>query len=44
MDEEGASSGAQVEEKGPWHLERRTGYLGRVQEYCQSMHGCNEEG
>ena len=44
MDEQGASSGAQVEEKGPWNVERGTGRLERVQECCQSMQGSNEEG
>ena len=44
MVEQGASSGAQVEEKGPWTVERGTGHLGRIQECGQSMQGCNEEG
>jgi len=44
MDEQGASSGAQVEEKGPWNVERGAGHLGRVQECGQSVQGCNEEG
>jgi len=43
MDEQGVSSRAQVEEKGPLNVERGTGHLGRVQECCQSMQGCNEE-
>ena len=43
MDEQGDSSGAQVEKKGPWNVERGTGHLGRTQECCQNMQGCNEE-
>jgi len=37
MDEQGASSGNQMEEKGLWSMERGAGHLGGVQEYCQSM-------
>ena len=44
MVKQGASSGDQVEEKGPWNVERGTGHLGRVQERGESMQGCNEEG
>ena len=44
MDEQGASSRAQVEEKGLWNVERVTCHLGRIQECCQSIQGCNEEG
>jgi len=33
MDEQGASSGAQVEEKGPWNVERGTGHLGSLHQY-----------
>ena len=44
MDEQGASSETQMEEKGLWNVERRTGHLGRVQECCQSMKGYDEEG
>jgi len=44
MDEQGASSGTQTEEKGPWNVERGTGHLRRVQECCQSMQACNKEG
>jgi len=44
MVEQGDSSGTQVEEKGPWNMERGTGHLGKVQECCQSVQGCNEEG
>jgi len=44
MEEQGPSSGTQVEEKGPWNVERGIGYLGRIQEHCQSMQGCNKEG
>jgi len=43
MDEQGASTRAQAEEKGPWNVERGTGHLGRVQECGQSMQRCNEE-
>ena len=42
--EQGASRRAQVEEKGPWNVERGTGHLGRIQECGQSMQGCDEEG
>ena len=34
MDEQGDSRGAQVEEKGPWNVERGTGHLGGIQECC----------
>ena len=44
MVEQGASRGAQVEEKGPWNVERGTGHLGITQECGQSMQGCDEEG
>ena len=44
MVKQGASSGDQAEEKGPWNVERGAGHLGRVQECGQSMQGCNEEG
>jgi len=44
MVEQGASSGDQVEAKGPWNMERGTGHLGRIQECGQSMQGCDEEG
>jgi len=44
MDEQGAPSRAQVEMKVPWNVERGTGHLGRIQECCQSMQGCNEKG
>ena len=44
MVEQGASSGAQVEEKGPWNVERGADHLGRVQECGQSMQGCKEKG
>ena len=44
MVEQGASSGDQVEEKGPWNVERGAGHLGRVQECGQSVQGCDEEG
>jgi len=44
MVKQGATSGDQVEDKGPWNVERGTGHLGRVQEYGQSMQRCNEEG
>ena len=44
MVKQAASSGDQVEEKGPWNVERGTGHLGRVQECGQSMQGCDEEG
>jgi len=27
-----------------WNVERGTGPLGGIQESCQSMQGCNEEG
>jgi len=33
-----------VEEKGPWHLERGAGHLGREQECGQSVQGCDKEG
>ena len=39
-----ASSGDQVEEKGPWHVERGAGHLRRVQECGQRVQGCDEEG
>ena len=42
--EQGASSGDQEEEKGPWNVERGTGHLERIQECGQSMQGCDEEG
>jgi len=44
MVEQGPSSGDQVEEKGPWNVERGAGHLGRIQECDQSMHACDEEG
>ena len=44
MVEQEASSGAQVEEKGPWNVERGAGHLGRVQKRSESMQGCDEEG
>jgi len=44
MVEQGASSGALMEEKGPWNVERGKGHLGRIQECGQSMQGCHEEG
>jgi len=44
MVEQGASSGTQTEEKGPWNVERGTGHLGRTQECRQSMQRCNKEG
>ena len=43
MVKQGASDGDQVEEKGPWHVERGAGHLGRVQECGESVQGCNEE-
>ena len=39
MVKQGASSGAQAEEKGPWNVERGAGHLGRVQERGESMQG-----
>ena len=44
MDEQGASSAPQVEENGPWNVERGIGHLGRIQERHQSIQRCNEEG
>ena len=44
MVEQGASSRDQVEEKGPWNVERGAGHLGRVQECGQSVQGCDKEG
>ena len=44
MVKQGASSRDQLEEKGPWNVEIGAGHLGRVQECCQSMQGCDEEG
>ena len=44
MDEQGASSRDQVEEKGPWNVEGGAGHLGRIQECGQSVQGCNNEG
>ena len=44
MDEQAASSGNQVEEKGSKNVEIGTGHLGRVQECGQSVQGCYEEG
>ena len=44
MVKQGASRGAQVEEKGTQNVERGTGHLGRVQECRQNMQGCNKEG
>ena len=44
MVEQGASSGDQVEEKGPWNVQRGTGHLGRVQKCGESMQGYDEEG
>ena len=44
MDKQGASSETYMEEKGLWNVERGTSHLGRIQECCQSMQGCNEEG
>ena len=41
---QGASSGDQVEEKGPWNVEGGAGHLGRIQECGQSMQRCDEEG
>jgi len=41
MDKQGASSGTQTEEKGPWNVERGTGHLGGVQECCQSIPVCS---
>ena len=44
MVKQGDYSGDQVEEKGPWNVERGAGHLGRVQECGPSMQGCDEEG
>ena len=44
MIKQGASSRDQVEEKGPWNVERGAGHLGRVQECSESMQGWDEEG
>ena len=44
MVKQGASSGDQVEEKGPWNVERGAGHLGRVQERGESMQGCDKKG
>ena len=44
MVQQGASSGDQAEEKGPWNVERGTGHLGRVQKRGESVQGCDEEG
>jgi len=44
MDEQEASSSDRVEEKDSWNVEKGTGHLGKVQECCLSMQGCNEEG
>jgi len=44
MDKQGASSGAQVEEKGLQNVERGTGHLGGAQKCCQSMQECIKEG
>jgi len=44
MDKQGAPKETQMEEKGLWNVERGTGLLGGVQEHCQRMQGCNEEG
>ena len=43
MDEQGASSKIQIQEKGLRNVERETGHLGEIQEYCQRMQGSNEE-
>jgi len=32
------------QKRGLWNVERGTGHLGGVQECCQSMQACNEEG
>ena len=44
MVKQGASSGDQAEEKGPWNVERGADHLGRVQKRGESMQGCDEEG
>jgi len=44
MVKQGDSSRAQVEEKGPWNVERGAGHLGRVQECGHRVQGCDEEG
>jgi len=44
MDEHGASSKTQIEEKGLSSVERGMGHWGGIQECCQSMQGSNEEG
>jgi len=44
MDEQGASSRTQTEDKVLRNVERGTGHLGGVQECCQSMQGCDKEG
>jgi len=44
MDGQGASSRAQMEEKGLQNVERGTGNLEGIQESRQSMQGCNEKG
>jgi len=44
MDEQGASSKTQMEEKSLQNAERGTGHLAGIQEHCQSMQGSNEEG
>jgi len=44
MDEQGASSRTQMEEKDLWKVARRIGHWEGIQECCQSMQGCNEEG
>jgi len=44
MDEQEASSGTQMEEKGLWNVERGIVHLGGIQESCQSMQGSTEEG
>ena len=43
MVKQGASSGAQAEEKGPWNVERGAGHLGRIQECGQSHKGCQKQ-
>ena len=44
MDEQGASSKTHQEEEGLWNVERGTGHLELIQERCESMQGCSEEG
>jgi len=44
MDEQGASSETQMEEKSLWNMESSTGYLEGIQEHCQSKKVSNKEG